>query len=89
MTIELLEICNKVNTELQQERFALRMELIKRCFEHDRELGIDEKSLKIDPLYYNNFFDMMYDMPYYKLEEFEIKMFKIKKDYEESIGTRN
>ncbi len=89
MTQEMLIACNAVNAELQVERFNTRMILIARCFEYDRRLEVDVKSLRIDPYYYNNFFDMLFDMPYYKLEEFEVKMFKILKDYEQSTTTRS
>lgn len=85
MIQELLDICNKVNAELQAERFNTRMILIARCFEYDKELLVDVLSLKIDRLYYNNYFDQLFDMPYWELEEFEVKMFKITKDYGESI----
>jgi len=85
MTQEMLNACNKVNAELQAERFNTRMALIARCFEYDKFLGVDEKSLKTDPFYHNNYFDQLMDMKYWELEEFEIKMFKITQDYEESI----
>ena len=88
MTNEMLIACNKVNAELQTERFNTRMTLIARCFEYDKFLNVDEKSLKTDPFYWANYFDMMMDMKCWELAEWEIKMFKITKDYGESITQR-
>jgi len=88
MTQEMLIACNRVNAELQTERFNTRMMLISRLFSHDRFLGVDEKSLKIDRLYYAHEFDLLMDMSLCELEEREIKMFKITKDYGEHICSK-
>jgi len=85
MTKEMIDACNAVNAEIQVERFNTRMALIARCFKYDRQLSVDVLSLKTDPLYYAHYFDQLYDMPYWELEEFELKMFKITQDYGESI----
>lgn len=86
MTPDVLRLCNAVNAELQIERFNIRMTHVARCFQYDHFLGIDVKSLKKDRLYYNNYFDMLMSMTLEQLEKHEIKMFKITKDYGESIS---
>lgn len=88
MTQEMLMLCNKINSDLQAERFNQRMVHVARCFEYDRFLLIDIKSLATDPLYYNSYFDQLMSMSLEELEEWEIKMFKITKDYGESITKR-
>ncbi len=88
MTKEILEACKRVNEELQIERFNQRMIHIARCFDYDRFLFIDVKSLETDPLWYNNQFDILMAMPLDELEQHEIESFKITKDYGESIVTQ-
>lgn len=81
MDAQTIALCNKVNDEIQQDRFNTRMILIQRCFDYDKFLKVDEKSLKDDPYYYNTYFDQLMKMSLEELEEWEIKMFKITKDY--------
>lgn len=88
MTQEMIDVCNRVKHSLQIEQANSRLVLIARCFDHDKRLGVDIRSLRNDKYYYNNYFNQLYDMNYYSLEEFEQKMFKIVKDYEESTATR-
>jgi len=86
MTTEMLLACNKVKAELQTERFNQRMIHIARCFEYDKFIGVDVRSLKTDRLYYNHYFDMLMDMNLEDLEAWEVKIFKITKDYGEAIN---
>lgn len=81
----MLCICEKINTELQTERFNTRMVHIARCFQYDHFLGVDTKMLQKDRFYYNDYFNLLYGMKLDELEQCEIKMFQITKDYGESI----
>jgi hypothetical protein len=82
-----LAICNKINADLQIERFNERMVLIARCFEYDKFLGVPERELRLgNHLYYNNYFDQLMDMKLWDLEDWEVKMFKITKDYGDAIN---
>jgi len=58
---------------------------ISRCFQYDHFLGVDTKCLLKDKYYYNDYFNLLYGMKLEELEQWEIKMFQITKDYGESI----
>ena len=69
MTTETLNLCKKVNADLQIERFNTRMCYISRIFDYDKHLGVDQKILKRNKYYYNDGFDQLMELTLEQLEE--------------------
>lgn len=71
----------KVWADLQVERHNERMEYIRRIFNADKFIGIDQKILARNPFYYNDLFDHLYDMKLWDLEELDKEMHLICEQY--------
>ncbi len=89
MTQEIYNLCNKINKDLQIERFNERLCYIGRIFEYDKVIGADIKFLNKNPLYYNDVFDGLYEMPLERLERIDKEMSEAVNHYKQQLSNPN
>lgn len=75
------EFLNTFTINLAEEKRKLRIILIARIFEHEKNIEVKSK----DKYYYNDRFNKLYDMNFYHLEELERQMSGLAIEYKQLI----